>query len=158
MSCTGNSSAIPKRQTEIDYMAPVNCSVTENSTVQHILQVSQNVSREVDQQYTIITADLAVAKKAYAIVWQYTDNFNDIIIRLGVFHTICSYLGAVGKLLQGSGFTDIVIEAGVCASGSVEKVLSGKHYNRAMRYISLYLKLLNIFSWRHLQTTLMKHK
>ena len=82
----------------------------------------------IDQQYSIITADLAVAKRLMHI-----DNFNYIIIRLGVFHTTCSYIGIVGKLLQDSGFTDIVTEAGVGASGSVEKLLSGKQYNRAMQ-------------------------
>ena len=35
--------------------------------------------------------------------------------------------------MTGSGFEDILIEAGVCASGSIAKVMSGKHYNRAIR-------------------------
>ena len=35
--------------------------------------------------------------------------------------------------MAGSGFEDVVIEAGVCASGSIEKVMNGKHYNRALR-------------------------
>ena len=36
-------------------------------------------------------------------------------------------------MLTGSGFEDILIEAGVCASGFIDKVISGKHFNRAMR-------------------------
>jgi len=36
-------------------------------------------------------------------------------------------------MLIGSGFEDIIIEADICASGSIEKVMLGKHYNRAMR-------------------------
>ena len=35
--------------------------------------------------------------------------------------------------MKGSGFEEIVIEAGLCASGSLEKALCGKHYNRSMR-------------------------
>ena len=35
--------------------------------------------------------------------------------------------------MKGSGFAEIVIEAGICASGSLENVMSGKHYNRALR-------------------------
>ena len=49
-------------------MPPINAPVTENATVQHIIKVSQIASREVNQQYTIVTFDLAVAKKTYAIV------------------------------------------------------------------------------------------
>ena len=60
-------------------------------------------------------------KKAYSIFWQYIDNLNDIIIRLGCFpYSLLIHI--VGKLLQSSGFIDIVIEAGVSGSGSVEKL------------------------------------
>ena len=52
---------------------------------------------------------------------------------LGAFHTMCSYMGALGKIMAGSGFEDILIESGICASGTVEKVLSGNHYNLALR-------------------------
>jgi len=41
-------------------------------------------------------------------------------------------MGSLGKMMCESGFEDIVIEAGLCASGSIEQVMSGKHYNRAM--------------------------
>ena len=34
--------------------------------------------------------------------------------------------------MAGSGYEDLLIEAGVCANGSIDKVISGKHYNRAM--------------------------
>jgi len=39
----------------------------------------------------------------------------------------------LGKKMAGSGLSDILIEAGICASGSMDKVMSGKHYNRALR-------------------------
>ena len=41
-------------------------------------------------------------------------------------------IGALGKYMQGSGFEDVVIESGICASGSLKKVMSGKHYNHAL--------------------------
>ncbi|KAK3785201.1 hypothetical protein RRG08_021093 [Elysia crispata] len=44
-----------------------------------------------------------------------------------------SYLGALGKLLHGSGFEEIVTEARLCAHGSMDRVMGGKNYNRAMR-------------------------
>ena len=47
--------------------------------------------------------------------------FGNVIIKIGVFHTICSPFGALGKHMKGSGFEEIVVEAGVCASGSLQK-------------------------------------
>ena len=42
--------------------------------------------------------------------------------------------------MKGSGFEDIVIEAGVCASGSLQKVMSGKHYNLALKVHKMVLE------------------
>ena len=115
----------------MDYLQPVLHPVTENSTVQHILEISMAATKEVNQEYTLVTSDLAVAKKAYMLVWQ-TEKFKKIIVRHGVFHLVCSYMGAVGKLMRGSGFEEFAIQSGVRATGSVEGVLQGKHYNRCM--------------------------
>ena len=75
-------------------------------------------------------------------MWQNQRRFGKVIIRIGIFHTICSLFGALGKHMKGSGFEDIVIEAGVHASGSLQKVMSGKHYNRALRVHKMVLEAL----------------
>ena len=54
----------------MDYLHPVLHPVTEKSTVQHILEISMAATKEVNQEYTLVTSDLAVAKKAYMLVWQ----------------------------------------------------------------------------------------
>ena len=77
---------------------------------------------------------MAAAKKAYAIKWQYPEKFPKLFIRLGVFHTICAHWGAVWKSMEGSGVEQIIIQADLCASGSISQVLSGKHYNQC-RYV-----------------------
>ena len=55
---------------------------------------------------------------------------------------MCSYMGAMGKMMAGSGFEELIIEAGICASGSINKVIAGKHYNRVMRTHQLMLDAL----------------
>ena len=126
----------------VDYMVPVNSPITENATVQHIINISRDATKLVGQNVTIITCDLAVAKKAYALVWQNPVNYSDVVIRLGVFHTLCSAFGTIGKRMNGSGITEVILESGICASGSVNKVMSGKHYNRALRVHKLVLEAL----------------
>ena len=39
-------------------------------------------------------------------------------------------LGVIGKLVSGSGFEDIIFQAEICSTGSLNGVLSGFHYNR----------------------------
>ena len=46
----------------------------------------------------------------------------------------------MGNTLEGSGFEEIVIEAGMCSSGSMNGIMAGKHYNRAMIVHKLFLE------------------
>ena len=93
----------------VDYMPPIHTAITENSTVQEILNTSMRASHEVGQTYTIITFDLAVAKKAYAIIWEKNTVFQNVIVRLGAFHTASSYFHALGKSMRCSGFEEVNI-------------------------------------------------
>ena len=51
------------RCSTVDYMAPILFPITENTTVQHALEVSQKATQNVGQEFTIVTFDLGVAKK-----------------------------------------------------------------------------------------------
>jgi len=84
--------------------------------------------------------DLAAAKIAMDIIWNDSEKFGNVVILLGAFHIMCSYLGTLGKMMTGSGLEEIVVQAGVCAGGSIDKVCSGKHYNRAMRMHQLVVE------------------
>ena len=64
---------------------------------------------------------------------------------MGTFHTISNALSIVGKRFQDAGLKDICIEAGIVAEGSISGVMSGKHYNRAVRvHNSIYEALMRL--------------
>ena len=70
------------------------------------------------------------------------------------FHLTCAFMGALGKKMRCSGFEEVLIESGICASGSIEQVLTGKHYNRALRvhkvvYEALERILLQVYESLH---------
>jgi len=75
---------------------------------------------------------MAAAKIAYDLIWAEEDKYHKVLLNLGPFHVMCSYIGAIGKMMCGSVFEDTVIEAGLCASGSIDQVMTGRHYNRAL--------------------------
>ena len=81
--------------------------------------------------------DLAAAKLAHSLKWSYPDKYADVFIHLGEFHTVCCYMAALGSMMADSGFEDLVIESGICASGSTAQVMNGKHYNQALRVHSI---------------------
>ena len=62
-------SAIAKENEETDsiveYLPPINAHITSPITVQEVIRISQAVSSEINQEFTFITCDLAVAKLAF---------------------------------------------------------------------------------------------
>ena len=55
----------------------------------------------------------------------------DIVARLGGFHTLMSYLGAIGKVMKGFRIEELFNE--VYAENTVQHILSGKAVSRALR-------------------------
>lgn len=142
------------QQSTVDYMPPIFAPITENSTVQHLLKVSEEASRKVHQPYTVVTFDLAVAKRAYSLVWQNPVVFSNVIVRVVSFHLLCAFMCALGKMMRCSGFEEVLVESGICASGSIEQVMAGKHYNRALGVHKIVLErlerlLLEVFESRY---------
>ena len=54
-----------------------------------------------------------------------------VVLRLGPFHTLMSFLGSIGHLMAGSGLQELLET--VYASNSVKHMLSGKAITRAIR-------------------------
>ena len=44
--------------------------------------------------------------------------------------------------MKGSGLAEIIIESGICASGSLDRVVNGTHFNRALRVHKLMFEAL----------------
>uniref|UniRef100_H3B9B4 Uncharacterized protein n=1 Tax=Latimeria chalumnae TaxID=7897 RepID=H3B9B4_LATCH len=55
-----------------------------------------------------------------------------IVLRMGVFHTICNLLSIIGKRYGDAGLRDLAVESGVIAEGSITSVLEGRKYNRGV--------------------------
>jgi hypothetical protein len=121
------------RLTIIDYYPVINQPITDNKAVQECLCNSELGAREVGQKNVVTTFDLGVCMKAYPIIWNQPKRFEDHINMIGTFHVVCaSYFKMIGKKMEGTGLSDILLEADLIGSGSVTGVMTGKHYSRAM--------------------------
>jgi len=52
---------------------------------------------------------------------------------MGVFHTICNFLGIIGKRFLDAGLRDLAVESEVIAEGSVHRILNGQQYDQGVR-------------------------
>ncbi|KAJ8873474.1 hypothetical protein PR048_024292 [Dryococelus australis] len=89
------------------------------------------------QQRCIVMFDQLLFIKAIDIVSQVneTDELSKVIVRLGRFHLLVSHMGAVGKIIGGSGMEEMW--GGVFAKNAVVHMANGHAYARALRAHSL---------------------
>lgn len=81
----------------------------------------------------VLVADMALYKKMQEMRWTDDNLKHRTFVRPGDFHTVMSYLSMGGKRFSMSGLEDVIAETGVVALGSINGVMSGKMYNRAVR-------------------------
>lgn len=130
----------PTKLTTIDYYPVINYPITEYRTVQECLRVAEETTTEVGQQYVITTFDLGVCMKAFPLVWNSPEKYKNHIIMIGTFHLICAYMKAVGKKMSGSGLEEVFLESGLVGNGSIDGVMGGKHYDRAINCHTVILE------------------
>ena len=70
------------------------------------------------------------------------DQFKDCVVMLGIFHLLMMYLGIIGKRFKDAGLKDVLVQSEIVAEGSIERALSGKMYNRAVRCYKLMYEAL----------------
>ena len=124
---------MPKKLTTIGYFPMINHPITDNTTVQECLRVSEEATREVGQLYVITTFDLGVCMKAFPMVSGSPERYKNHIILMGTFHICCAYLKAIGKKMACSGLDDIMREASIMkSSGSINSILAGSNYEMGL--------------------------
>ncbi|GBM15649.1 hypothetical protein AVEN_95270-1 [Araneus ventricosus] len=95
----------------------------------------------------IVTFDQPLYTKAREIVAAAPEgsDLSKIVIRLGGFHLLSSFFGAIGYIMQGSGIKEVL--SLIYAPNSLDKMLTGHAYARAVRaHTLLHLTLTTVIS------------
>lgn len=132
----------------VSYLPTINAPATQLTTVSEILQQSEDIRQRLNLPSIVVVMDQALYAKACEIKWKNSDNYDDIVLRLGTFHTICNVLSIIGKRFQDAGLRDICIESGILAEGSVSSVMDGKMYNRGVRIHKYIYEALMRLVWK----------
>ena len=127
------------QQTKIHYLPVIEASPTDLNTVNTLIYKSIDIKSIFQVPYIICVFDLAIYAKVQQIRWADKSLIEKLVVRLGEFHTCMSFMAVIGKRYGDAGLSDILIEAGVVAEGSLSGVISGHHYNRSIHaYKILY--------------------
>jgi len=112
----------------------INAPPSSYDTIYTALHYAGNICKDVLQQKSlIVTFDQPLYWKAREIVAGAPAGslLSKSVIRLGGFHLLMSYLGAIGYLMSGSGLKELL--STIYAPLSVEKIMQGHAFARAVR-------------------------
>ena len=107
--------------------------ITSLSVVRQTLLTTQKCAEECHQDYGVATYDLNAAKPAMQIQATESTRFDTIFIMMGAFHIEMAFFKAIGKLVAESGGMAVLTETEVITPGSLNGLVSGKHFNRCKR-------------------------
>ena len=74
---------------------------------------------------------------AQQVKWSHPKEFSNHILRLGGFHSMCSFISAVGRLWGDGGLKALLVDSGVYAEATVGMMLAGKEFHRSIRGLTL---------------------
>ena len=136
------------------YLPTINAPATEMSTVQEILSSALKITSSLHLENVAVVLDQALFAKATEIAWKQPKLYGNLVLMMGNFHTLCNLMSSIGKMFGDAGLRDLAVESGVIAEGSINKVLEGKQYNRAVRFHKLMYEALMRLLWKGFQTWL----
>lgn len=140
--------------TTVGYLPLIPEPPSNPSAVQEVIARCINISRSLGQQHCILTANQAVYAKAVEIMWHKRAKYPELVIRMGAFHTVCTFLAVIGKRFGYAGLSDLLVESGILGQNSCKAVLGGKHYNRAVRMHKLLYEVVWHKLWQVFEQTL----
>ena len=73
------------------YLPPIQIPITEYPKMVSLFEMSRKLAKNANMMYTDIIMDAGAAIKAYHVVWNDADYWNDIIIHLGNFHSMMTF-------------------------------------------------------------------
>ncbi len=122
---------VNQAQSMIQVLPFVNQDPSQPATIYTALCFAQKLSEQYGLGICPVTFDQPLYIKAVEIVKSCHSEVKSIVIRLGGFHLVMSYMGSIGYTMGGSGLADLWET--VYAPNTVTHMMTGHAHARALR-------------------------
>ena len=112
----------------IEFLSLVDQNPTDYNCVYSTLMYVSQQAKSLGLPVACVTFDQPLYIKAVDVTFKAQ---LDVVVRLGGFHTMMSFMGSLGHVMRGSGIEDVLLL--LFGENTIEHVLSGKAYARAVR-------------------------
>lgn len=117
-------------QSHIHFLPFINAPPSQLKTLNTALHYANKQCLAIGQKTCIVTFDQPLYYKARTIIAN-SKELCDIILRLGGFHFLMSFLGSIGNIMSGSGLDDCW--SVIYALESIKQMLLGHAFARSVR-------------------------
>lgn len=139
-----NNNAVVVRS-KIGYLDTLDHPATDTSTIYTLLKRAVEIRQRLNLSSVVAVFDQAMYAKASQVLWEKKEEFPCVVLMLGTFHLLLAMLAVIGKRFGDAGIKEAATLSGIVAEGSINTVISGKCYSRAVRlYKLLYEALLRM--------------
>ena len=114
-------------ESTIGYLDTLDSPATDLKTAYEVLCRGCEIKDRLELEAVVCVFDQSFYAKAAEVYWKNKELFKDLLIMLGGFHLLMTLLGIIGTRFGEA------VQSEVVAEGSIDKVLTGKNYNRAVR-------------------------
>lgn len=135
MTRHARESGLTGRVTDYVFGPLIDATPSHPDTILTTLLFVEKFTNEHQQKYVVLTADMQLFQVVLRIKWSDPERWKYLIPRPGGMHTVMSFVGSIGVLMQGSGLEEII---GVCF-GRISSILNGKAWPRSMRAFRMVL-------------------
>ena len=112
---------------------PLDSPATDLKTAYEVLSKGCEIRDRLQLKAVACVFDQAFYAKAMDVYWKHKTLFDGLVVMTGGFHLLTMLLGVIGSRIGDAGIRELPVQSDVVAEGSMDKVISGKHYNRAVR-------------------------
>ena len=119
-------------QSTIGYLDTPDSPATDLKTAYEVLCRGCETKERLKLKAVACIFDQAFYAKAMEVFWKHKAQFEGLVIMMGGFHLLMTLLAIIGSRFADAGLRDVAVQSEIIVEGSVDSVLNGKHYNRAV--------------------------
>ena len=120
-------------QSTIGYLDTLDSPATVLKTAYEVLCLGCEITESLKLKAVACVFDQAFYAKAMEAFLKHKAQFEGFVIMMSGFHLLMTMLAITGSRFTDAGLRDVAVQNEIIAEGSVDSVLNGKHYNRAVR-------------------------
>ena len=119
-------------ESTIGYLDTLDSSATDLKTAYVVLSRGCEIRDRLQLKAVACVFDHAFYAKAMEVYWKHKTLFDGLVVMMGGFHLLMMLLGVIGSRFGDAGIRELAVQSDVVAEDSMDEVISGNHYNRAV--------------------------